>query len=323
MKIADISIKRPSIVIVVFTALSLLGILSYLSLNYELLPKFSPGVVSISTIYPGASPNEVENTVTKKLEDAVASMENVKKIDATSFESLSVVVITLTSGADVDLALNDAQRKVNAILADLPDDAKAPTLAKFSLDDLPILKNVWPRKGDQLFLSVRVDDKERMWGQLVSYNDMLGSARPASGEMHNDDVKGVVVNSLKAGSYVELEGDYLGFIHPSEREREPRLGETIEARVIGVREDAVLYLSMLPRAHEVLGEDAAMLLEIMSRTEEKRIPYTDRSSPEDIREYFAISKGQFKRAIGRLMKEGLAEQDQEGSYLTEKAIKEI
>lgn len=139
MKIADISIKRPSIVIVVFTALSLLGILSYLSLNYELLPKFSPGVVSISTIYPGASPNEVENTVTKKLEDAVASMENVKKIDATSFESLSVLVITLNSGADVDLALNDAQRKVNAVLADLPDDAKAPTLAKFSLDDLPII----------------------------------------------------------------------------------------------------------------------------------------------------------------------------------------
>src|SRR5690606_26072885 len=139
MKIADISIKRPSIVIVVFTALSMLGILSYLSLNYELLPKFSPGVVSISTIYPGASPNEVENTVTKKLEDAVGSMENVKKVDATSFESLSVVIITLTSGADVDLALNDAQRKVNAILADLPDDAKATTSAKFSLDDLPII----------------------------------------------------------------------------------------------------------------------------------------------------------------------------------------
>lgn len=192
-----------------------------------------------------------------------------------------------------------------------------------SLDDLPILKNVWPRKGDQLMLSVRVDNKERMWGQLVSYNDMLGSARPASGEMHNDDVKGVVVNSLKAGSYVELEGDYLGFIHPSEREREPRLGETIEARVIGVREDAVLYLSMLPRAHEVLDEDASMLMEIMSRTEEKRIPYTDKSSPEDIRDYFAISKGQFKRAFGRLLKEGLAMQDKEGTYLTEKALNSL
>ena len=139
MKIAEISIKRPSLVIVVFTALSLLGILSYFSLSYELLPKFSPSVVSISTIYPGASPNEVENTVTKKIEDAVASMENIKKMDATSYESLSVIIVTLNSGTDVDLALNDAQRKVNAILSDLPDDAETPTLAKFSLDDLPIL----------------------------------------------------------------------------------------------------------------------------------------------------------------------------------------
>lgn len=139
MKITDISIKRPSLVIVVFTALTLLGLLSYFSLGYELLPKFSPNVVSISTIYPGASPNEVENTVTKKIEDAVSSMENIKKINATSYESLSVVIITLTEAADIDNSLNDAQRKVNAILADLPDDIKAPSLNKFSLDDFPII----------------------------------------------------------------------------------------------------------------------------------------------------------------------------------------
>lgn len=139
MKIAEISIKRPSIVIVVFTALTLLGILSYFSLNYELLPKFSPNVVSITTVYPGASPSEVENTVTRKIEDAVASLENIKKLDATSFESLSMVIIELNSEADVDYSLNDAQRKVNAILADLPDDVDPPSLAKFSMDDLPIL----------------------------------------------------------------------------------------------------------------------------------------------------------------------------------------
>ena len=139
MKIAEISIKRPTIVVVLFTVLSLLGFISYKSLNYEMLPKFSPGVVSVTTIYPGASPNEVENTVTKKIEDAVSSMENIKKITATSYESLSAVVIQLNSGADVDLALNDAQRKVNAILSELPDDAEAPSLNKFSLDDLPII----------------------------------------------------------------------------------------------------------------------------------------------------------------------------------------
>ena len=126
-------------VIVVFTALTLLGLLSYFSLGYELLPKFSNNVVSISTIYPGASPSEVENTVTKKIEDAVSSMENIKKINAVSFESLSTVTITLTDAANIDISLNDAQRKVNAILSDLPEDVKTPSLSKFSLDDLPVI----------------------------------------------------------------------------------------------------------------------------------------------------------------------------------------
>ncbi|RZK46301.1 MAG: efflux RND transporter permease subunit, partial [Pedobacter sp.] len=139
MKIAEISIKRPTLVIVLFTILTLGGILSYTSLNYELLPKFAPAVVSVVTVYPGASPSEVENTVSRKIEDAVSSMENIKKLDSKSFESLSTITITLNSGADVDLALNDAQRKVNAILGDLPEDIDPPSLNKFSLDDLPII----------------------------------------------------------------------------------------------------------------------------------------------------------------------------------------
>src|SRR5690606_3031363 len=91
-------------------------------------------------IYPGASPNEVENTVTKKLEDAVSSMENVDKITSSSYEGLSVIVVQLRSEANVDLALQDAQRKVNAILADLPEDVTTPSLGKFSFDDLPIMR---------------------------------------------------------------------------------------------------------------------------------------------------------------------------------------
>ncbi len=139
MKIAEISIKRPTIVVVLFTVLSLLGIISYNSLNYEMLPKFSPSVVSVVTIYPGASPSEVENTVTKKVEDAVSSMENIKKIQATSYEGLSLVSIQLKTGTDVNISLNDAQRKVNSILSQLPDDVEPPSLNKFSLDDLPII----------------------------------------------------------------------------------------------------------------------------------------------------------------------------------------
>lgn len=139
MKIAEISIKRPTLVIVLFTILILGGLLSYTSLNYELLPKFSSPVVSVITIYPGASPSEVENTVSKKIEDAVSSLENIKKLDTKSYEGISNVIITLNSGSDVDYALNDAQRKVNAVLKDLPEGIDPPSLNKFSLDDLPIM----------------------------------------------------------------------------------------------------------------------------------------------------------------------------------------
>ena len=139
MKLAEISIKRPSLVIVLFTILTLGGLLSYSMMGYELIPKFETNMVTISTIYPGASPSEVETSVTRKIEDAVGALENVKKIESSSYESLSVIMIQLNAGADVNYALNDAQRKVNAILADLPTDTKAPSLNKFSLDDLPIM----------------------------------------------------------------------------------------------------------------------------------------------------------------------------------------
>ena len=139
MKLAEISIKRPTMIVVLFTILTLGGLFSYNLLGYELIPKFETNMITISTVYPGASPSEIENTVTKKIEDAISSLENIKKIDSKSFESISVVMIQLNPGANTDYALNDAQRKVNAVLADLPDDADPPSLVKFSMDDLPIM----------------------------------------------------------------------------------------------------------------------------------------------------------------------------------------
>lgn len=139
MKIAEISIKRPTIIIVLFTILTLGGLFSYSSLSYELIPKFEVNVVTIATVYPGASPAEVENTVTRKIEDAVGSLELVKKVESKSYESLSLVMVTLEAEADADYSLNDAQRKINAIEKDLPDDVDPPSLTKFSISDLPVM----------------------------------------------------------------------------------------------------------------------------------------------------------------------------------------
>ncbi|MBS7321452.1 MAG: efflux RND transporter permease subunit [Myroides sp.] len=139
MKISEISIKRPSVIIVLFSLLLLGGIGSYFSLGYELVPKFDVNVITVQTVYPGAAPGEVETSVTKVIEDAVSSLENVKKIESKSMESVSVVMITLNTGADVNFLLTDAQRKINAVINDLPDDAETPSLNKFSLDDVPIM----------------------------------------------------------------------------------------------------------------------------------------------------------------------------------------
>ena len=139
MDLIKLSIKRPSVLIVMLTLLLLGGFYSYKLLNYELIPKFEVNVVTISTVYAGASPSEIESTITKRIEDAVSALENIKKIQSYSYESLSVVVVQLTNDANVDNTLNEAQRKINAIRAYLPTDAKEPSLSKFSLSDLPII----------------------------------------------------------------------------------------------------------------------------------------------------------------------------------------
>ena len=140
MNITELSIKRPSLVVVIFAVLTFLGVVSYFSLNYELLPKYSQPVLVIVTNYPGASPSEVENSVTKKIEDAISSLEEIDNIQSTSYEGASVVVIIFKSSADMDRALENATRKVNNILYLLPKDVRPPFINNFSMDDIPIMR---------------------------------------------------------------------------------------------------------------------------------------------------------------------------------------
>jgi len=140
MSITEIVIKRPTLVVVVFTVLTILGISCYTLLNYELIPKLSFPTLSIITTYPGASANEVESSVTKKLEDGLSSMEKVKSMQSTSQEGVSSITIELESNADANIALQDAQRKINVILATLPSGAKTPSINKFSSDEMPVIK---------------------------------------------------------------------------------------------------------------------------------------------------------------------------------------
>ncbi|MDR1202404.1 MAG: efflux RND transporter permease subunit, partial [Tannerellaceae bacterium] len=139
MNIIKTSITRPTTVVVAFVILAFFGIYSLTQLNRELMPSMTLDVISISTVYPGAGAAEVENSVTKKIEDAVFSIEGIDEIMSTSMENYSLVTIHLKAGTDLDKALQNAQRKVNAIRSDLPESVKEPSINDFSLADIPIM----------------------------------------------------------------------------------------------------------------------------------------------------------------------------------------
>jgi len=140
MTITELAIKRSTLVVIVFIALSILGIFCYRMLNYELIPKIDMPMMMITTTYPGASADEVESSVTKKLEDALSALENVKSMSSSSQEGYSSIMVELVANTNTDIALQDAQRKVNAVLYQLPIGAKTPSLLKFSTDQIPVLK---------------------------------------------------------------------------------------------------------------------------------------------------------------------------------------
>ncbi len=140
MTISEYVIKRPSVVVVALIVITIFGLLSYNSLSYELLPKFNIPTLTIATVYPGASPSEVESEVTKAIEDRLSTLENIKRIRSSSYENLSIVILELNNGVDVDDAQGKAQRKISGIEVELPEGVKTPSVSKVSSDDFPILK---------------------------------------------------------------------------------------------------------------------------------------------------------------------------------------
>ncbi|MBN2634673.1 MAG: efflux RND transporter permease subunit [Prolixibacteraceae bacterium] len=139
MNITEISIKRPTLIIVLFSVFALLGIIGYKNLSYELLPDFSQPVVVIKTMYPGAEPQEVETSVSRKIEDALSNLEGVDYLETTSMPNASVIIANLKYGTDVDNAMQDAQRYIDNIYSDLPADIESPVMSKVSPNDLPIM----------------------------------------------------------------------------------------------------------------------------------------------------------------------------------------
>lgn len=139
MNITEISIKRPSLIIVLFSVFALLGFIGYKNLSYELMPDFNQPVVVIKTGYPGAEPEEVETSVSRKIEDALSNVEGVDYLVTKSLPNASVIIANLKYGTDLDKTMQDAQRYIDNIRKDLPEDILSPVMSKVSPNDLPIM----------------------------------------------------------------------------------------------------------------------------------------------------------------------------------------
>ncbi len=140
MTITELSIKRPTLIIVIFITLALLGLFGYQQLRYELFPDISIPVISITTIYPGASAKEVESGISRKIEDVVSGVNKIEKVYSYSREGVSNVVMEFSQEANLDVLTQDVERKLNQVQPKLPNGAKSPMLKRISINDQPVLR---------------------------------------------------------------------------------------------------------------------------------------------------------------------------------------
>jgi HAE1 family hydrophobic/amphiphilic exporter-1 len=139
MWISDISIRRPVLATMFIVSFMVLGIVSMSRLGIDLFPDISFPFVNVMVVYPGASPEEVETLVTKPIEDAVAGINGVKRVQSRSTDSLSTVGVELRLEVDAQNAAAEVREKVAAIRGRLPKDIEDPTIVRFDVAGLPIM----------------------------------------------------------------------------------------------------------------------------------------------------------------------------------------
>lgn len=139
MGIIRVFVRRPVLTSVTVLMAVFIGLYAYFELGVELLPRVDIPVVVVQTIYRGAGPEEIENLVSKPVEDAVAQVEGVKKIESYSLEGISFVVVDFEYDINLSEATLDVSNRVKAISGLLPDDAEDPIVEKFDINAQPFM----------------------------------------------------------------------------------------------------------------------------------------------------------------------------------------
>jgi len=139
LNIARFSIQRPVLTVMVSLIVIILGGVALSRLSIDLMPDITYPTISISTEYENASPEEVEELITRPIEEAMSAVPGVEEVTSVSADGRSSVRVTFTWGSNLDEAANDIRERLDRVIPLLPEDAERPRLRKFDLASFPIL----------------------------------------------------------------------------------------------------------------------------------------------------------------------------------------
>ncbi len=138
MSVIRFIINRPIMTLMMIMSLIVIGIYMYRDLPVDQMPKFDIPFATVSTVYPGAGPEEVESTITRILEEEISTVSGIKTITSYSLENISYIIIEFNMNEDIDVKANDVREKVDSVVSGLPSDAEKPSILKIDIGSFPV-----------------------------------------------------------------------------------------------------------------------------------------------------------------------------------------
>jgi HAE1 family hydrophobic/amphiphilic exporter-1 len=139
MKIVEFSLKRRVTILMAFVVIIILGLISYSKLGLDMLPDMELPYISVVTTYSGVSSEDIEENLTRPLEQWISTVTNVKQVKSISQEGISIIMVEFESNTNLDFAAQDIRDKIGAFENFLPEGAKTPLVFKFNFADMPIM----------------------------------------------------------------------------------------------------------------------------------------------------------------------------------------
>src|SRR5687767_2305228 len=190
-KLAEICVRRPVFATVIILALVVFGAFSYLKLGVDRFPNVEFPFVIVTTVLPGAAPEEIETELTDKIEEAVNTISGINELTSFSSENVSVVMISFDLDKDRDVATQEVRDKVGTILGELPTDAEPPIVQNFDPGAIPVVTIAVSGPGSQRDISEYVDkDLRRRLETVTGVGQVLViGARPRQINVIVDNAK--------------------------------------------------------------------------------------------------------------------------------------